>query len=512
MVLQPSFARLLRSARAWIALGILAPIGMLIVSALMLLELQQDAWDRVEVTSKNLLQVIERDINRNVEIIDLTLQAVQENLRTPGIEAVSPEMRQLVLFDRASTARDIGVLLVIDEHGAIGIDSGALPPRKGNYADREYFRIHRESAGLGLLIGRPLVSRLTGERMIPFSRRISKPDGSFGGVVLGTLKLDYFSHLFEQLGLGRDGAINLYLRDGTRIMRHPYEGTDIGENISDAPTFRRFASERAGSFVGTSVRDGVVRHYAFTQVGDLPLILNVALAARDIEVGWRAKASVIGIAVLVLCGLTAFLSLAFGREMRRRDSLQVELARLSCTDTLTGLANRRRFDEVFATARDGALRTGKPLSLLALDADHFKRINDRYGHSVGDEVLKRLADCLSASVRRPDDLVARIGGEEFVVLLPDTDADGARRLAARVHEAVSTMSIATAGIGAGAITVSIGLASGATVAGEPPEALYRAADAALYEAKARGRNQTQSARETIASVRTSKSSLQRMRA
>ena len=99
-------ARRLRSARTWIATGVLAPIGMLTVSGLMLLDLRRDAWDKAEQTSRNLLQVIERDIARNVEIVDLTLHAVVDNLKAPGVAAATPEMRQLILFDRAATARD----------------------------------------------------------------------------------------------------------------------------------------------------------------------------------------------------------------------------------------------------------------------------------------------------------------------------------------------------------------------------------------------------------------------
>ena len=491
MVLPRPLARRLRSARTWIALGVLAPVGMLLVSALMLLDLRRDAWDKAEVTSKNLLQVIERDIARNVEIIDLSLQAVVENLRTPGLDGVRPEMRQLVLFDRAGTARDMGVMLVIDERGEIIADSSALPARKGNYADRDYFRVHRERADLGLLVGRPLVSRLTGERMLPFSRRIDKPDGSFGGVALGTLKLSYFSRLFDQLGVGREGAINLYLRDGTRVMRHPYAEADIGVSIAGAPTFERFVGARSGSFVGTSVRDGVERHYAFTQVGDLPLVLNVALSTAEIEAEWRAKALVITAVVLVLCGLTIALSLLFGRELRRRAEMQAELARLSRTDALTGLANRRRYEEAFERYWKRARRTAGPLALLIVDADHFKRCNDRYGHAVGDEVLRGLARCLSASVSRPDDLVARVGGEEFAVLLPERDADGASRIAARVHEAVARLGVPSAGLGAGSVTVSVGLAVDDGTGGMGD--LYRRADAALYEAKAAGRNRTRSA-------------------
>jgi diguanylate cyclase (GGDEF)-like protein len=492
MVLPPRLAHWLRSARTWIALGVLAPLGMLLVSALMLLDLRRDAWDRAEQTSRNLLQVIERDIARNVEVIDLTLQAVQDNLRTPGLAQFDPALRQLVLFDRAATARDLGVMFVLDENGDVVEDLGVSPPRKGNFADRDYFQAHKADRHLGLYVGQPIVSRLTGERMINFSRRIDKPDGSFGGLVLGSLKLSYFGRLFDRIGLGHDGAINLYLRDGTRITRYPYLEADVGVNIAGAATFERFVREGSGTFVETSVRDGVRRLYTFSRVGDLPLVLNVALATADIEAGWRPKATVISAVVLVLFGLTVSLLLLFGRELRRRERLQVELARLSLTDALTGLANRRRFEKTFERAREGARRTGRSLSLLLVDADHFKRFNDRYGHPVGDEVLKGLARCLSASVHRPDDLVARVGGEEFAMLLPDTDGDGAARIAAKVHETIATLGVASAGIGAGAVTVSVGLASW-DGRRDGAEDLYRNADAALYEAKAGGRNRTRCA-------------------
>ncbi|KZB98971.1 Phytochrome-like protein cph2 [Methylobacterium radiotolerans] len=481
-------AQRLRSTRTWIALGVLAPVGMLALSAMMLLDLRRDAWDKAEQTSKNLLQVIERDIARNFEIIDLTLLAVVDNLKAPGVADATPEMRQLILFDRAATARDLGVMLVLDENGDSVIDAAQVPARKANYVDRDYFQAHKARGDLGLFVSRPLVSRLTGVRMVVLSRRIDKPDGSFGGIVLATLKLSYFSRLFDQLGLGRDGAVNLYLRDGTRIMRHPYEEADIGVNIAGAPTFERFVRERAGSFVATSVRDGVERHYTFTQVGELPLVLNVALATDDIEAGWRAKAVVVGAVLLLLCGLTAALSLLFGRELRRRAGMQAELARISLTDALTGLPNRRQFEATFGRAWEGARRTGKPLSLLVVDADHFKRYNDRYGHAVGDAVLKGLARCLSVSVHRPDDLVARVGGEEFAMLLPDTDEAGALRVADRVHAELASLSFEAARIEAGTVTVSIGLAV-ADVSGDMGD-IYRGADAALYRAKAGGRNRT----------------------
>ena len=485
---------------------------MLAASGMMLADLRQDAWDKTEQTSKNLLQVLERDIARNVEMYDLSIQAAVDNLRAPGLGEVQPELRQLILFDRAATARDMGVMIVIDESGGIVADIDAVPPRKGNYADREYFQVHKARAGLGLHIGHPIVSRLTGEQMLPFSRRINKPDGTFGGVVLGSVKLSYFSRLFGQIDLGLAGAINLYLRDGTRVMRQPFVEADIGANIAGAPTFLGFLRQHSGSFVHTSVRDGIERHYTFTSVGDLPLILNVAVSTDEIEAEWRVKALVIGGIVLVLCGLTIALSLLFGRELRRRGVMQAELERLSLTDTLTRLPNRRAFEDLGVRSWDASQRSGRSLSLLIVDADHFKRFNDRYGHQVGDEVLQGLARRLSASVHRPDDLVCRIGGEEFAILLPDTDRAGALRIAEKVHAEVSTLAIGSVGIGAGAVTVSIGLAA---VMPSDTELsvladLYRLADAALYEAKAGGRNQTRCAKSQGASATPQFSTLRRL--
>ena len=492
MRMTPDLTGHLRSARAWIGLGVLAPLGLLVVSGLMLIDLRVDAWDKAAQTSRNLLQVIERDIARNVEIIDLSLRGVVDNLSTPGFSSVSPALRQLILFDRAVTARDMGVFLVVDENGDTLFDANAIPARPLNNADRSYFRAHRDRPDLGLFISEPVTSRLLGVPVIVLSRRITKPDGSFGGVVQASLKLTYFSRLFANIALGAKGAINLYARDGQRIMRHPEIAGAIGDNVAAATSFQRFVREGSGSFIGSAVRSDEPRHHTFTRIGDLPLILAVTLAPDEIDAEWWAKALVIGSIVLILCGLCAGLSLLFGRELRHRGRMQRELARLSLTDPLTGLPNRRRFEEALADVEGGRVTRDEPLSLLVIDVDHFKAVNDRYGHAVGDEVLKGLARCLQASVRHPGDLVCRVGGEEFVMLLPGTEVASAQRVADTVHAEVHRLGLPAAGIPAGALTVSIGLAgtAPASAASSGATDLYRVADAALYAAKASGRNRT----------------------
>lgn len=480
----------LGSPRAWTILGILAPVGMLVVSGLMLLDLRRDAWEKAEQTSRNLLQVIERDVVRNIEVIDLSLQAIVDNLRAPGMAEASRELRQLVLFDRVTTAKDVSVVLVLDEHGDSVMDAASATARRTNNADRDYFKAHAARPDLGLYISHPIVSRLTGTPVIALTRRINKPDGSFGGVALASLSLSYFSRLFDRIDLGRQGTINLFHRDGTRIVRYPNPDPISAPppNFLTAPNFQRFLGADRGTFVGTTFSDGVQRHYTFVRLEEQPLVLNVALATAEIDAEWRQKACVLGGVLLALGGLTAGLALLFGRELRRRTAIEAELALLSRTDVLTGLANRRGFDGALGAACERARRSDRPLCLLIVDADHFKRYNDRYGHAVGDAVLRGLACSLSASVHRPDDLVARVGGEEFAVLLPDTDAAGAARIAEKIHAEVAGLALDGAGIRAGAVRVSIGLAC--ATSGTAADALYRLADGALYAAKAGGRNRT----------------------
>ena len=305
--------------------------------------------------------------------------------------------------------------------------------------------------------------------------------------MVATLRLSHFARMLSKIGLGPDSSINLVRRDGIRIVRFPYDVRDVGTDVAGASNFQRVLQERSGRFVDYAERDGVQRLFTFTEVGDLPLILSIGLSTDEIEAGWRAKALMIGLTLLALFGLAVLLALLCGRELRRREAVEAELARLSVTDGLTGLPNRRRFDAALQQAL-GAARGDRPLALLIVDADHFKRFNDRYGHAVGDEILRGLARCLAAAIHRPHDLVCRIGGEEFAVILPDTDEEGAARVAERLHAEAATVAVASAGIPAGALTVSIGLAN--TTSGGSQAEFYRAADAALYAAKSAGRNRT----------------------
>lgn len=179
--------------------------------------------------------------------------------------------------------------------------------------------------------------------------------------------------------------------------------------------------------------------------------------------------------------------------MQAQTALQTANTRLQSlarTDQLTGLANRRHFDEVKEEEFRRARRNGQCLSFLICDIDYFKNYNDHYGHALGDHCLRAVADTMRASLARAGDMVARIGGEEFGILLPDADEATARMLAQRVRQAVADCAIVHEhSTAAAVVTISIGLAVHMPHQTESFEDLFQEADQALYRAKANGRNQ-----------------------
>lgn len=165
------------------------------------------------------------------------------------------------------------------------------------------------------------------------------------------------------------------------------------------------------------------------------------------------------------------------------------LENLSTLDGLTNIPNRRRFDEIFAHEWNRALRTRAPLSLLFIDIDHFKNYNDCYGHLSGDDCLKAVARVLQSSLGRPADFLARFGGEEFIILLPDTKESGCRHLAENIRKAVESLGIEHRDSPvADHVTVSVGAVTCVDVTQCDRSIILEHADRLLYKAKHEGRN------------------------
>jgi len=479
---------LIRSERVLVLASSLVVIAILGIVTFLLIREHASAQQDATRAATNIVQLIDADVLRNVELYDLSVQGLLAAAKREDLRDVSPAIRHLAYFDRATAAPYKGDILLLDKQGDVVADSASVVPRKGNYADREYFQSHILDPSPDMKISPPFRAR-SGEHdwRISFSRRWSNEQGEFLGVAEAAMRLNYFSQLFKSLNVGRGGSVNLISRDGILLAQEPPVAEDlIGKDFSNRPNFQRILHEGDGSFTALSSRDQQLRLYTFARVGDLPLIVVVALSSQEVFASWQRTALLVSGATGALCIALLWLTWLLRRELRRRYRAERALAKLASVDALTGLANRRTLDETLQQEWLRAQRSGQPLSVLMIDADHFKAFNDRHGHQQGDEALRALARLIGQHVRRPADLAARYGGEEFSVVLPETTTAGAFTMAQNIREAVEQLPPVREG--EAPMTVSIGIATWTLGPYGDLEQLLFAADKALYQAKASGRN------------------------
>ncbi|MBB2929017.1 sensor domain-containing diguanylate cyclase [Paraburkholderia silvatlantica] len=468
-----------------------AAIALASVVALALYDMRLDAFARARDAADNISLILQRDIERNIEVYELSLEAVIDGVGDPAVEQLPPQIRQRVLFDRLTDAKDMGSLLVTNSAGDVVIDSRSVPPRRVNVRDRDYFTIQQQSADAGLYISKPFSPRITKpETSIGLSRRLTDGRGQFAGIVVGTLRLNYFHRLFEGTTLGDHGSITLVRPDGTVLMRRPYNQREVGQSIAGPPSFNPLIQADRGSYVGTATLDGAKRLYSFRHVGKYPLIVVVGLATEDIYAEWKRRAWAIGGVVAALDFLIIAMSVMVSWQLRKRLEMEQQLHRLANTDSLTGVGTRRVLDSALDAEWRRASRNKQSLSLLMVDVDNFKSFNDNYGHSTGDRALRTIARCIAENICRPGDFVGRYGGEEFCVLLPNTELPDARQVAEKIRSAVFMTDPANFGSRCRRLSVSIGVAvfDGNARPGDAPDRLVDMADQRLYEAKAAGRN------------------------
>lgn len=225
-----------------------------------------------------------------------------------------------------------------------------------------------------------------------------------------------------------------------------------------------------------------------------PLLLALAmLLIALLLLRQRFNLGVAGVIVAVLgYGVRSILSQV--HQIKTEDELRSDrtvLAELAMRDSLTGVANRRAFEETLEREWRLALRTQHVVSLLLVDIDFFKQYNDRYGHLAGDACLRRVAMVLQQAVQRPSDMLARYGGEEFALVLPDTPPDGAKDIATRLCEMVRHLNAQHDDNPLFRVTISVGVASITPAHGGTPAELVATADQALYKAKHNGRNRVE---------------------
>lgn len=319
-----------------IALG----IGVLVTWQL--LDSRAATWARAKSANTNLLFTVSVVVERTLDAADRAIRHTVTLLESAAVQsdydAGTPDGARLVhrlppesLF-AAVTRNGYGIQLVLDDRGRVVAASSAPPAGEWVFSDRRYFTVHKERDDAGFFISPPFLSAYDGLPSVAMSRRWNRADGSFGGVVVQTMKLAELHTLFGSFELGSDSGINVVLEDGSIITRFPYTSAHIGSSLAGTSNFRRFVSERQGSFAGKAALDGVERFYVFRALRDFPLIVNVAQSTDSILGSWRRSAVWIGGATLLLmfaCILLAYFAesrlLAYRRVASRLGQAEREL-------------------------------------------------------------------------------------------------------------------------------------------------------------------------------------------
>ena len=311
----------------WFSLVVSVGIGALFARTLW--TIRTDEWDFANQTGNNLSQTIEQGLAWTLDSFDKSIQGAAREVVQPEVWALSPDLRDRLVFDNSLRARGAGDILVLNAGGQIILNStpgsGSGSDTQPNFSGRDFFLAFKEGGHQGLFIGRPITSSLDGNRVLPLARAYFHPDGSFAGLVVGNLRLSYLNDLLKSLDLGGKGGVNLYSVDGTVITRFPYSDKDPERNIADSPNFVRILKDNNGAFVGNATVGDAKRLYSFHRVGEYPLIVNVAQAVSSIDEQWYGSVWTLGGFAIVLMVACVTLAILFVRELTLRQKVSSQL-------------------------------------------------------------------------------------------------------------------------------------------------------------------------------------------
>ncbi len=436
---------------------------------------------QTEAITSNTAQMLAEQAQTTLKTADTIVASLVERVEAEGTGPEAKTRLYHLMTSLAAALPAIHEMGIMDSHGDAVVKSLVANTAGLNYAEREYFRHHATHADRDPFIGERIKSKIDGASSITVTRRFNKPDGSFGGVVVTSVSLAFFQRLFDQMRAKSGGIISLLSDDGTILVRSPALPREV--DVSGSALRQRMREQPGdGSLAYQSMVDGVKRLGSYRHLNQFPLSTLVSQSVWDIQASLRAELA--SHAIILACVMVVVIGLG-GRAITATNMLAAQ----AMQDSLTGLANRRCFDDRIGREMQRAARSGQPVSVIMIDIDHFKDYNDCYGHPAGDECLRTVSSAIERCLPRAGELAARYGGEEIAVLLPGSDGRNAAGLADRMQQAVRGLAVRQAPYIGGVVTFSAGVATRVPgpEAGEA-QALIEMADTALYAAKAAGRN------------------------
>lgn len=473
------------------ALILLSFLGILAAD---LVKSRRDEIDRQELEMSSFAEVLQRHISDTVGKIDLVLWVVANEY--PRLQSLSTDDVNSQLAALLQQIPDSQSLRIGNAEGRMRFDASGEHPAV-SVADRAYFKRLKNDPNAGLVISEPIFARITHNWVITLSRRLKHPQGDFAGHVQAALNADHLAELFSRLAHREGDLVALYDHDMRLIARTPMAKDQLGKPLSGSK-LEELVKARAtsGHYVAASALDGVERHFVFRVFDDLPFVLLIGKTERDMLSDWYIKAELYGVSAVLLTLVVGLLLWSWQKNyrsaIRSADVFQdkyTHMARhasyVESHDALTKLPNRQALRAELSHRLDALTPPSQAMSLLLIDLDQFKNINEGLGHSIGDRLLLQFADRLREVIRDSDVLV-RLGGDEFALLLSDgNDELVPAQMAQRILDA-GLVPFVIDGQDL-TITCSIGIAV-APHDGGSCDALMQHADAALYEAKYGGRN------------------------
>ncbi|SCC12889.1 sensor domain-containing diguanylate cyclase [Kosakonia oryziphila] len=459
------------------------------------------------------------DLNTNVSNLSHTLNLYSEGIIRQGemfiddlsdiTEIYGEEKNNITNIRKILTSQNelleqINNVVIYDVNGNKLIALHERIYGRVNSADRFFFVYHQNNTSKKIFIGPPVVSRTNGKWVITISRRLEDHQGRFAGVAVLTLSIENFLEAFGKIDIGHAGAIALTSESGILLIRYPFDEKNIGRVISDSPLFTTYLKNSdSGTARSVSRFDNIQRMYAFQKNKRYGFVTTVAVSLDEGMLPWKKQSEILIVIVVFLMGGAITSGYFLLRDIYQRARSHHELSKtteslmtankklsaMAAEDSLTGLANRRKFDEALPHEVLQCAVNNHSISLMLIDIDYFKKYNDNYGHLAGDDCLRQVATSIKKTVKGSSALVARYGGEEFVVILPATDLIAAEKEAQKLIQNICQENICHEYSPFGIVTVSIGIASGHGLAVKGKERkLIEFADDALYRAKYAGRN------------------------
>lgn len=439
------------------------------------------------VESRNVATLLAAQLQTSLLAADSQLRQLQRDVLRSGL---SPDSAALggASWDRELDARialypALHGLRVFGSSGDLVITNDRAHVQFANIRDRPHFRRAAASNGPAPVLADILVSRTTGKRLFVIARPLFGGNGGFSGVATASIEFDHFFRLSGAVDLGVRQTVAIYNTETfLPLVRWPRLPEDPLQALPESSPTRKAVETgaRALTAVAVSPVDGIERAFTSIRIEGYPLLVLVGISTGDALREWYTRTLPLGAVAVVLASMLLFL---LGRLFRTES----ELIEMSFRDSLTGLYNRRFMDASLRREIASAHRHKQALSVVMLDIDHFKQVNDRFGHAIGDEVLERLGERL-IQLTRSSDVACRYGGEEFTLILPKASLEDARRRADEIRADFASRAVVETPSGPLHVTLSAGVATlGGTGAAEE---LLQRADGALYEAKRAGRDRT----------------------